>query len=301
MRILLTGGGGQLGLALQRILASHELIVTDQEELEITDRGAVLAAVCDSRVELVIHCAAYTDVDGCARDPEVAYRINGLGTQHVALACAAAGAAMVHISTNEVFAGDNPAGYEEWMPRKPANPYGRSKAAAEEYVQHHLHHYYIVRTAWLYASGGRNFIHAILRRARGDGRLRVVVDEIGNPTCAEDLAVAIDQLIRTKQYGIYHLVNAGACSRWAFANEILRLAGLDHVENQPILGREFRRASSPPRYGALHNVAGAAIGVTLRPWQEALAEYVRQGLSNGKRVFDQLPLSHIPRPENGNE
>jgi dTDP-4-dehydrorhamnose reductase len=280
MGILLTGGRGQLGLALQQALADHDLIVTDQEELDITDSRAVVTAVRDTGARLVIHCAAYTDVDGCAREPELAYRINGLGTQNVALACAAAGAAMVHVSTNEVFAGDNPAGYEEWMARRPVNPYGRTKAAAERYVEHHLQHYYIVRTAWLYAAGGHNFIHAILRRARSDGYLRVVADEVGNPTCAGDLAVAISRLVETGQYGTYHLVNAGACSRWAFANEILRLAGLPEVVNTPILGREFRRASSPPRYAALHNIAGAAIGVTLRPWQEALADYMRQKESN---------------------
>jgi dTDP-4-dehydrorhamnose reductase len=280
MRILLTGGRGQLGLALQQAVAEHDLVVTDKEELDITDGRAVAAAVHDNQAELVIHCAAYTDVDGCAREPELAYQINGLGTQNVALACAAAGVALVHVSSNEVFAGDNPAGYEEWMPRRPVNPYGRTKAAAEQYVQHHLQRYYIVRTAWLYAAGGRNFIHAVLKRARREGQLRVVVDEIGNPTCATDLATAISQLVQTEQYGIYHLVNAGACSRWAFANEIVRLAGLDHVFNRPILSREFRRASSPPRYAALHNVAGAAVGVTLRPWQVALAEYMAQESSS---------------------
>jgi dTDP-4-dehydrorhamnose reductase len=281
MRILLTGGRGQLGLALQRALADHEVTVTDVEELDIVNRQATFTAVQDSRADLVIHCAAYTDVDGCARDPQLAFRINALGTQNVALACAERGAAMLHVSTNEVFAGDSAGGYEEWMPRRPSNPYGRSKAAAEAYVQHHLQRYYIVRTAWLYAAGGRNFIHAILRRARSDGRLRVVVDEIGNPTYVDDLAAAIGRLIQTEQYGIYHLVNAGACSRWAFANEILRLAGLHDVNNQPILGREFTRSSSPPRYAALHNVAGAAIGVKLRPWQEALADYMGLEAGNG--------------------
>jgi dTDP-4-dehydrorhamnose reductase len=281
MRILLTGGRGQLGLALQRALAIHDVVVTDVEELDIADRQASFTAVQDNGPDLVIHCAAYTNVDGCARDPQLAFRINALGTQNVALACAAAGAAMLHVSTNEVFAGDHAAGYEEWMPRRPINAYGRSKAAAEAYVERHLQRYYIVRTAWLYAAGGRNFIHAILRRAGSDGLLRVVVDEIGNPTYVADLAAAIGRLIETEQYGIYHLVNAGACSRWAFANEILRLAGLDNIANQPILGREFRRNSSPPRYAALHNVAGAAIGVTLRPWQEALAEYM--GLEAGNK------------------
>jgi dTDP-4-dehydrorhamnose reductase len=200
--------------------------------------------------------------------------VNGLGTQNVALACQAYDVAMVHVSTNEVFAGTNREGYEEWMSLSPANAYGRSKAAAEAHVRNILNRFYIVRTAWLYASGGRNFIHAILNRAGNTGQLRVVTDEVGNPTYVQDLATAIAQLVCTQQYGIYHFVNAGACSRWQFANEILRLAGLEGVVNTPILSKEFKRPSSPPPFGALHNIAGAAIGITLRPWQEALQDYM---------------------------
>ncbi|HFE66771.1 MAG TPA: dTDP-4-dehydrorhamnose reductase, partial [Chloroflexi bacterium] len=168
-----------------------------------------------------------------------------------------------------------PDGYEEWMPLNPVNAYGRSKAAAEFLVRSILNRHYVVRTAWLYAPGGRNFIHAILDRARNTGRLRVVTDEVGNPTYVNDLAQAIAQLIETNQYGTYHFVNSGACSRWEFANEILRLAGLENVTNTPILSNEFRRPSTPPPYAALHNVAGKAIGIELRPWQSALAAYMQ--------------------------
>jgi dTDP-4-dehydrorhamnose reductase len=274
MKIFITGGHGQLGRALEEKLGGHELTVTGREEVDITNREAIVTAVQAAQPHIVIHCAAWTDVDGCARDPQRAYQINGLGTQNVALACQAAKAEMVHISTNEVFSGDNPSGYEEWMPLNPANPYGRSKAAAEGHVQNLLHNYYIVRTAWLYALNGRNFIHAILYRAKTNGQVRVVADEIGNPTYVNDLARAIARLITTRQYGIYHFTNSGACSRWAFANEILRLAKLEQVSNTPILGKAFKRPSTPPRCGILHNVAGAAIGINLRPWQEALAEMI---------------------------
>jgi dTDP-4-dehydrorhamnose reductase len=272
MRIFITGGHGQLGRALQQILTAHELTIAGPQEVDITNREAILTAVQAGRPDLVIHCAAWTDVDGCARDPARAYQVNGLGTQNVALACQAAEAQMVHISTNEVFSGDNPSGYEEWMARRPANPYGRSKAAAEVHVQNLLNNYYIVRTAWLYAPGGRNFIHAILNRAKTAGNLRVVADEIGSPTYVNDLAQAISRLITTRQYGIYHFTNAGSCSRWAFAQEILRLAGLEQLPNTPILSKAFHRPSTPPRFGVLHNITGAALGITLPPWQESLAE-----------------------------
>lgn len=274
MRILITGAKGQLGQAVIPYLANHDLTLVDLPEMDITDKTAVFHTFAQAQPEIVIHCAAYTNVDGCAKDPALAYKVNALGSQNIALACLDYEAEMVHISTNEVFAGDNPAGYEEWMTRDPINGYGRSKAAAENLVQHILQRAYIVRTAWLYAPGGRNFIHAILDRARTQGNLRVVADEIGSPTYANDLAQALAQLIETHQYGIYHFTNAGSCSRWQFANEILRQAELTHVTNTPILSREFKRASTPPPYGVIHNMAGAAIGITLRPWQEALAEYL---------------------------
>ena len=274
MRILITGGLGQLGLALQRVLDGHELIIVDLPQVDITDRQAIGDTMRASEPEIVIHCAALTDVDGCARDPALAFKVNGLGTQNVALACLAVGAEMVHISTNEVFAGDVPDGYDEWMTPNPINAYGRSKAAAEHYVRQIVARSYIVRTAWLYAPGGRNFIHAILNRARQTQHLRVVADEIGNPTFATDLALAIRALLSNGHYGTYHFVNAGSCSRWAFAQEILRLAGLEEVYNRPILSREYRRASTPPSYAVLHNTAGASLGITLRPWQEALADYM---------------------------
>jgi len=274
MRIVITGGLGQLGLALQEVLVGHNLTIVDLPDTDITDRDAIDDVIRAAGPELVVHCAAYTDVDGCARNPELAYKVNALGTQNVMLACKEAGAKLLHISTNEVFAGDRVEGYEEWMPLDPINEYGRSKAMAETYVRDQLSNYYIVRTAWLYAPGGRNFIHAITVKARSDGAIRVVSDEIANPTYVRDLAQAIETLIRTNHYGIYHFTNAGSCSRWEFANEILRLAGLKRVKNTPILAHEYERDSKPPPYAALHNVNGASIGITLRPWQDALAEYM---------------------------
>ncbi len=276
MRIFITGYKGQLGQALYAALAEHTLDGCDLPELDITDQQAIGAAVADFGPDVVIHAAAWTDVDGCARDPDKAYRANALGTQNVALACAACDAAMVYVSTNEVFDGTATEPYREWDPPHPINPYARSKAAGEWFVRHLLNRFYIVRTAWLYAPGGRNFSnpHRIIQLAGERGALKVVTDEVGNPTYALDLAAAIAALIQTDAYGVYHLVNAGHCSRYDFVREVLRIGGREHVPVEPITLDDFPRASAPPRFAPLANTAAAALDITLRPWQEALAEYL---------------------------
>lgn len=274
MRILLTGGKGLLGRALQETLGVHDLIVSDLDEMDITDRPSVDAFFRESQPDIVIHCAAYTDVDGSAKNPDLAYLINGSGTLNVADACRKYGSDMVHISTNEVFSGRLTGGYEEWMHLDPINPYGRSKADAEFHVRHTLSRFYIVRTAWLYGPGARNFIHAIINRARKTGSLEVVADEIGNPTYSLDLARGISALIATGQYGIYHLVNEGTCSRWAFAKKIIELTGIDNVHIKPILSADYSRASCPPLFGQLLNITGTSIGITLRPWADALSDFI---------------------------
>jgi dTDP-4-dehydrorhamnose reductase len=275
MRIFVTGCKGQLGRALDGALEGVERAGCDLPEVDITERRAIGSAIAGFAPDVVIHAAAWTHVDGCARDPEKAFRVNALGTQNVALACAASGAAMLYVSTNEVFDGQSAVPYREWDPLHPINPYGRSKAAGEWFVRHLLTRFFIVRTAWLYAPGGRNFPHRIVELADERGALRVVVDEVGNPTYAPDLAVAIVALIRTEAYGVYHLTNSGYCSRYDFARAILRLSGREHVPVEPIDLAEFQRASSPPPFAPLANTAAAALGVVVRPWEEALEEFLK--------------------------
>ncbi len=274
MRVFVTGNKGQLGRALEVALDGHTLSGCDLPEVDVTDRAAVTEAIRRFAPEVVIHAAAWTDVDGCARDPERAYRANAVGTQNVALACASGGAALAYVSTNEVFDGTASEPYQEWDPTHPANPYGRSKAAGEWFVSHLLDRFYIARTAWLYAAGGRNFPHRILQLADERGSLQVVTDEVGNPTYAPDLARALAELIQTEAFGVYHLANSGYCSRHELAREILRLAGKEQVEVRPITLETFRRDSTPPRFAPLLNTAGTIVGVRLRPWQEALAEFL---------------------------
>ncbi len=276
MRILLTGHKGQLGRTLLALLAEHEILGVDLPDADITDRAALHALTRDFSPELILHPAALTDVDGCARNPELAYRINGMGTQNVALAAAEVGAELLYVSTNEVFDGRATEPYHEWATCNPINAYGRSKLAGEWYVRNLLTRFYIVRTAWLYAPGGRNFPHRIIQLADERGALRVVADEVGNPTYVADLAHAIVLLMQTHAYGIYHGVNAGSASRYDFAKEILRLSGREQIPVEPIPLVDFSRASAPPPFAPLANNAAAALGIIFRPWQEALAEFLTE-------------------------
>ena len=275
MRVYITGIKGQLGKELARQWSpAAEVTGGDLPEVDITDAAGVTDAILSARPDIVAHCAAMTDVDGCARDPDLALRVNGLGTQNVVIASQRAGAALIHISTNEVFGGRQDRPYREFDPPDPINPYGASKAAAEWYVRHLHDHFFILRTAWLYAPGGRNFIHAIQEAADRHGSLQVVTDEVANPTYVDDLAAAIVQLAATGRFGVYHLVNEGACSRYAFAAKILELTGRGDVPITPILRSQWPRPSTPPAYAPLENRFAAALGVRLRPWEEALADYL---------------------------
>jgi dTDP-4-dehydrorhamnose reductase len=275
VRIYITGINGQLGRTLARHWeSSAEVMGGDLPAVDITDPGQITTAIVDARPDLVVHCAAMTDVDGCALDPDLAYRVNGYGTQNVVIGCQQAGAALVHVSTNEVFSGRDGRAYHEFDRSDPINPYGFSKMAGEWFVRHLIDRFFIVRTAWLYAPGGRNFIHAIRSAAEAGRALRVVTDEVANPTYVEDLAAGIVALVATGRYGIYHLTNAGACSRYTFAREILALTGHGDVSVAPILQAEWPRASTPPPFAPLENCAAAALGVELRSWKEALADYL---------------------------
>jgi len=273
MRIVITGHKGQLGKALQEVLAGEELLGLDLPEHDITDPDSIVDQVISFRPDLVIHGAAMTDVDGCERDPELAFRVNTLGTHNIALACMRSGAAMVHVSTNEVFDGRLSRAYHEWDTPSPQSVYARSKAAAEFYVRSLLYRFYIVRTAWLYARGGNNFVTKIIAAADRLGALQVVADEISAPTYAPDLAGAIAQLVPTQHYGIYHFTNSGFCSRYEWACKILELSGRGAVPVQPITSDQWQRAAPPPLYAPLVNFTGASLGIHLRPWEEALQEY----------------------------
>jgi dTDP-4-dehydrorhamnose reductase len=273
MRIIITGADGQLGQALQQLLGAHDLIPTDIPDYDITD-PTIVPRFSDMRPELIIHCAAMTNVDGCAKDPDLAFKINAFGTQNVAHACLRTNADMLCVSTNEVFDGRTDAPYPETARPNPINAYGSSKRAGEQMALNYAKDkVYIVRTAWLYGDNDRMFPGKIIAAADKHGRLQVVTDEISNPTYAPDLAEAIASLIQTRAYGIYHFTNADYCSRFDFAREILRLSGREQIPIQPITLADYPRPSVVPHFTALANTNGPEVGIELRPWQAALAAF----------------------------
>jgi len=276
MRIFITGYKGQLGRALCQAFGQHTLALAARPEMDITDHKQIIKAIRDFRPDLVIHAAAYTDTMGCERDPDLAYRVNALGTRNVALGCQQAGAALLYISTNEVFDGLKGEPYLEWDPVHPLNAYARSKQAGEWYVQSLLERFYIVRIAWLFSRGAASFVTKTLQWAQNRNELRVVTDEIATPTYAPDLVRALMRLIEEPIYGVYHFTNSGQCSRYEWAQRILELAGLRHVTLLPARLADFPEMPPKPPYSVLRNFCGAQLGITLRPWEEALEEYFRE-------------------------
>ena len=274
MRILITGGHGQLGKALQAALSGDDVIAFGHAELDITDATSVRNTLAEAHPDAVIHSAAWTDTAGCEADPERAVAVNADGARNVAEACASVSAAMLHVGSNEVFDGEKGAPYVEDDPTHAINEYGRSKLLGENAVRETLDRHYIVRTSWLYGPGRVSFPEKILQGALDRGSLKLVTDEIANPTWTLDLALAIASLVRTEAFGTYHLVNEGACSRKEWAEEILRLSHLD-VPVEAATQADFGAPSRKPVNSELANIRGAAIGIRLRPWQAALAEHMR--------------------------
>ena len=278
MRIVITGAEGQLGKSLQDVLIGHEILPVDLPEHDIT-RLDIITTIAAFQPDVVIHAGALTDVDACELDPDSAYRVNALGTRNVAVACQRCDAPMVYISTDYVFDGAKGEPYLEFEEPSPINVYGRSKLAGERLVRDLLSRFYIVRTAWLYAQGGNNFVAKILSLARERDELSVVTTEVGSPTYAPDLAEAIVRLIEYPLYGIYHLVNEGSCSRYEFASKILELAGKNGFPLHP--ARTYDRPTRVPANASLRNFCAATqLGIRLRPWEEALRSYFGEGVGS---------------------
>lgn len=273
MKIAVTGANGQLGKEIARQGVKHELILTDYDTLDVTDYSAVTAFMKTVTPDAVIHCAAYTNVDGAEADYDGAFRINAVGTQNLAAGCLETAARLVYVSTDYVFDGQTRQPYREFDSVNPQNVYGLTKQHGEEIVRQLLGRHYIVRTAWLYGEGS-NFTRTMLNLAAKNSTLKVVNDQIGTPTSTVDLARAIYALLATDAYGTYHGTCQGQCSWYDFACEIFRQAG-KQVKVLPVTTDEFPRPAKRPAYSVLDNyMLRMTIGDPMRNWQNALADYI---------------------------
>ena len=275
MKILLIGATGRLGRDLGPELAKrHEVIAWGSRELDIAQSEAVRKAVTGLRPDLVVLSAAWTDVDRCQADPDGAYRVNAVGPWNVALACQAIGAGMLYVSTDYVFDGRKGSAYDEFDQTGPINVYGATKLAGERFVQQLVPRHYVVRTSWHFGSHGDCFAKRVLRAAQAGEEVTAAVDQIGSPSYTLDLSRAISELIESEQYGLYHLSNRGQCSWYEFAEEIMRLARLPG-KPKPVRQESLGRLAPRPKGTPLRHYCLELLGRdNLRPWQEALAEFV---------------------------
>ena len=280
MRVLITGGRGQLGRALSAALTGDEVSAPGHDELDITNEAAVRETLERTAADVVIHAAAWTDTAGCERDPERAMLVNAGGAGIVAEVCASSGARMIHVSSNEVFDGEADRPYAEDAQVRAINEYGRSKLEGERAVAAASPGHAIVRTSWLYGPGRVSFPEKILQAARSGGSLRGVTDEIASPTWTVDLAEAIARLIRREPSGIYHLTNTGYCSRLEWARRILSVGGQADVLVSPATQSDFAAPYRKPVFSALANTRAAALGVTMRSWEDALADHLAGSASS---------------------
>lgn len=272
MKILVTGAAGQLGHDLMKLLPQdHEVAGVDIDEIDITDPESVAEIFAAENPELVINSAAYTNVDGCETDREAAWAVNAEGPANIARACARAGAALIHVSTDYVFDGTSRVPYREDDPVSPLGEYGRGKLAGEEAVRAELYRHLIVRTAWLFGSHGNNFVKTMLHLGRERGSLKVVNDQTGSPTYSGHLAQAIKTLAETRlgDPGVYHMTNGGHCTWYEFAAEIFRLACVD-VDLGRTTTAAFGSPAPRPGYSVLANTRAPEI--QLPHWREGLIE-----------------------------
>jgi dTDP-4-dehydrorhamnose reductase len=278
MRILVTGAGGMLAQDVVRAAqyVNHELIALDHTDLDVTDARAVHGRIGAERPHAVINCAAYTDVDGAEGDPDGAEALNARGAKHVAAAAAEAGCRVVYPSTDYVFDGAKREPYVESDEAYPHSVYGTTKLAGERETAAATPEHFIVRSSWLFGSGGPNFVDTMLTLGRDLGEVLVVRDQVGAPTYTGHLADGIVRLVEPDQYvafGVHHLAGYGECSRFEFAREIFRQAGIECRVMSCTTG-EFPRPAPRPPYSVLASEREDTI--YLPEWQEGLASYLAE-------------------------
>jgi dTDP-4-dehydrorhamnose reductase len=282
MRILLIGAKGMLGTDIVREWTSDELIPADFEDADIRNLDQVQSLVSKTGPDWIVLTAAYTDVDGSEKNPELAFAVNAAGAENVARVSAEFGARLFYVSTDYVFDGTSSRPYEPNDPLNPLNTYGASKAGGESAVQEYAKEWCIGRTSWLFGASGSSFPEKILRASETRRELHVVADQVGSPTFTRDLSSAMRDLIRADARGIFHISNSGSCSWMEFAAEVLRQAGRNSVRVLPITTAEAGRLAQRPLFSTLSSASLHARGIHLRNWKDALAVYLEDLRQAGK-------------------
>ncbi|MDU3522501.1 MAG: dTDP-4-dehydrorhamnose reductase [Clostridium saudiense] len=292
MKILITGSNGQLGNELQKIVATGkaeigavseeiknaEVFAMDVDTLDITNLEQVKKVLNEVKPDVVINCAAATNVDGCEANQDLAFKINSLGPRNLAMVAEELGAKIVQVSTDYVFSGVGETPLKESDLVAPVSVYGKTKLLGEEFVREFSSKYYIVRTAWLYGYVGHNFVYTMMKLGKDRDTLSVVNDQLGNPTHANDLAYHILKLIQTEEYGVYHCTGKGECSWFDFASEIMKLSGRNCTVN-PCTSEEYKsmypNSADRPAYSSLDNMMlRCTIGDEMRDWKDALKTFM---------------------------
>ena len=291
MRFLITGARGMMGRDLTALAESqgHATWPTDIERLahdpedrvDVADATGLANAFENFAPDAVLHLAAMTHVDECEKNPEAAYRVNTVGTQHVALLCRRLGLDMVYISTGSVFDGTKPTPYHEFDDPNPQSVYSRSKWAGEQIVRDLVPHHYIVRAGWMFGGGreDKKFVAKMIDLAKERDVLRAVDDKFGAPCYTKDISQRCLDLLQTGAYGTYHAANSGMCSRYEMARAIVEYAGVTSCTVEPCASTEFPLPAPRPRMEAIEGLHARLIGLPdQRPWQDALRDYIENNL-----------------------
>ena len=288
MKILITGCKGQLGNELQDIIKSgrseigevsdvikkSEIIALDVDELDITNLEQVKNKINDLKPDVVINCAAATNVDGCESNEDFAFKVNAIGPRNLAIASSEIGAKLVQVSTDYVFSGVGNKPLVEYDLTAPDSAYGKTKLLGENYVREFSSKYFIVRTAWLYGYVGHNFVYTMRKLGKDKDMIIVVNDQRGNPTHANDLAYHILKLIQTEEYGLYHCTGKGECSWYDFAKMIIELSG-EKCEVKTCTSEEYKTPAKRPEYSSLDNMMlRNTVGDEMRDWKDAIKSFI---------------------------
>ncbi|OCA99773.1 dTDP-4-dehydrorhamnose reductase [Clostridium beijerinckii] len=290
MKILITGSKGQLGNELLDIIKSgkaeigevsevikeSEVIALDVDELDITNLEHVKSKIDDLKPDVIINCAAATNVDGCESNEDFAFKVNSIGPRNLAIASEEVGAKLVQVSTDYVFSGVGNKPLTEYDLTAPYSVYGKTKLLGENYVRELSSKYFIVRTAWLYGYVGHNFVYTMRRLGKEKEFITVVNDQRGNPTHANDLAYHILKLIQTEEYGVYHCTGKGECTWYDFAKMIIELSG-EKCEVKPCTSEEYKTPAKRPEYSSLDNMMlRNTVGDDMRDWKDAIKSFINR-------------------------